>query len=178
MKNFIEEIIGEYYKMRGYIVTTNYWIPFTSKRERKRKNEKEEYFAQSWTDIDVLARNKKELLLIQVKAGINTKEVASKVNEHFNRVELFLNKGLAPDGKSSIDWWSKSCTVKRIVVYEDRYSPPSYLKIIQSKGSETILFDTYLKEIIEYIDAKHGVKESSAGMRLLHYLNNNKYLNR
>lgn len=176
MENFIEELVGEYYKTKGYFVTTNYWIPFKTIRNRTQKGKQQNYEAQSWTDIDVLARNNKELLIIQVKATINQKEVAQKINLYFDRVEQFLRDGLAPDGKTKIDWWTSNITVKRIVVYEDKYSPPSYKKIMTEKGIETIFFGDYLTEIISYIDQKVGVKEENAVMRLLHFLNNQKLL--
>lgn len=177
MGNYIEEIIAEYYKVRGFLVTTNYWIPFTTKRERTRSGKKEIYHARSWTDIDVLAKGKNELLIIQVKTTVNSTDVAKKVNTHFDRIEAYLRKGVAPDGKSAIDWWAKNKTIKRVLIYEDRYSPPSYLKIVASKQNAEVRFiGDYLSEILEYIEQKQGVKEESPVMRLLHFLQLQKLL--
>ena len=176
MGSYIEEIVAEYFKIRGYLVSTNYWIPFNTKRERIRNGIKQTYSARSWTDIDVLAQGKSELLIIQVKTTINSADVARKVNQHFSRVEKYISKGIAPDGKSPIDWWLKSKTIKRLLIYEDRNSPPSYLKIIAKKNAEARFFGDYLEEIIDYVEQKNGVKEESPVMRLLHFLNNQNML--
>lgn len=176
MANFIEELVGEYYKTKGYFVTTNYWLPFQTTRDRTQKGKKQNYQAQSWTDIDVLAKNDKELLIIQVKAVINQRQVAEKINVYFERVEQFLKDGIAPDGETKIDWWTSDCKIRKIVVYEDRLAPPSYLKIMQAEGIETIFFGEYLKDIIAYVQAKKGVKEENAVMRLLHFFNTQKML--
>ncbi|MCB9251299.1 MAG: hypothetical protein H6605_02435 [Flavobacteriales bacterium] len=176
MANFIEELVGEYYKTKGYLVTTNYWIPFQTSRNRTLYGKKQNYQAQSWTDIDVLARNDKEILIIQVKSGITSRNVAEKINLYFERVIKFLNDGIAPDGIGKIEWWTRNCKIIKIVVYEEQYTPPSYLKIMQDVGIETKFFGDYLKEIIAYVQNKKGVKEENSVMRLLHFLHNQNML--
>jgi hypothetical protein len=176
MSNFIEELVSEYYKTKGYFVTTNYWLPFQTERKRIQNGAKQKYTAQSWTDIDVMAMNNKELLLIQVKSLINQKLIAEKINLHFERVEQYLDAGIAPDGKSKIDWWKSKRKIKKIVIYEDKMTPPSYLKIIKDGGIETKFFGDYFNELIDYVQTKKGVKEETSVMRLMHYLNNQKML--
>ena len=62
----------------------------------------------------MLAKNDKELLIIQVKAIINQKSVAKKINLYFDRIDQFLKDGIAPDSITNIDWWTKkSNTTKR-----------------------------------------------------------------
>ena len=175
MENFIEQLVGEYYKTKGHLVTTNYWIPFKTQRDRIQQGKSQNYKAQSWTDIDVLARNKEELLIIQVKAIINSKEVAEKIILYFERIDDFLNRGLAPDNNSRISWWTENCQIRKIVVVED-YSPPSYLKIITDAGIAVKYFKEYLNDIVNYIKEKEGVKEENAVMRLLHFLDQNKLI--
>ena len=176
MENFIEELIAEHYKTKGYFVTTNYWIPFTSKRKRIQKGKEQDYEARSWTDIDVLASNNKELLIIQVKAIINQRSVAEKINKYFDRVEQFLKDGEL-NRKTKIDWWTKDVKVKKMVIYE-YYSPDAYLQIIRDNNIEVICFKKYLTELIDYISEKKGVKEENACMRLLHCLKNYGLLNK
>ncbi|MBN1462294.1 MAG: hypothetical protein JXQ69_07945 [Paludibacteraceae bacterium] len=177
MENYIEELVAEYYKTKGYFVLTNYWIPFQTNRNRTQKGKDQNYSAQSWTDIDVLARNDKELLLIQVKSIINRKEVAEKINIYFDRITEFLNNGKALDGKADIMWWTKDVILKKIVIYEYKNTPPSYKKIIEDKGAETIYFGEVLNDIVKYIEDKKGVKEENAIMRLLHFLKQNNQIN-
>jgi hypothetical protein len=176
MENYIEELVGEYYKTQGYFVMTNYWIPFKSARNRTQKGKEQNYQAQSWTDVDVLARNDDELLIIQVKATINQKKVADKINQYFDRVEQFLKDGYTPDGKTTISWWTENCKIRKIVVYEDKHSPPSYKKILTEKGVETVFFGDFLKDIMNYTESKIGATEGNAVMRFLHFLNEQKLL--
>lgn len=177
MANFVEELIAEYYITKGYFVTTNYWIAFKTKRNREQRGKSQNYEAQSWTDIDVLAKGENELLIVQIKATINSKTLAKKINLFLDRIDQFLKAGIAPDGKTPINWWTnKNCTIKKIVVYEDKNSPPSYLKMLTEKNIETKFFGDYLGEIFSYIKTKKGVKEDSAVMRLLHYLKKHKHL--
>lgn len=176
MSNFVEELVGEFYKTKGYLVSTNYWIPFKTTRNRVQREKKQSYEAQSWTDIDVLAKNDKELLIIQVKATINQRKIAEKINLYFARVEQFLKDGIAPDGKTNIGWWTKGIKIRKIVVYEDKYSPPSYQKILTDNGVETIFFGIYLNDIINYIQSKKGQKEENSTMRLLHFFNSQKLI--
>jgi len=172
--NYVEELVSEYYKIHGYFVMNNYWFPFTSERERTVNGKKQKYSAQSWTDIDIVAINAKELLLIQTKATINSKNVAYNIIAFFRRVDDFLAKGLALDQKSEIKWWKKKRTIKRIVIYEAGI--PSYNRIVENAGIEAIDFKEILEGIIKYISKKKGVKEENPIMRLITYLNNEKII--
>jgi len=175
MENFVEQLVAEHYKTKGYLVSSNIWIPFQSKRQRTQKGMEQEYDSQSWTDIDILARNEKELLIIQVKAIVNQKIISEKIIDYFQRVDEFLKNGVAIDGKSDISWWSKGVSKKKIVVYE-YYSPPSYLDLLKEREIETIKFSEIFKEIKEYSKNKTGVKEQNASMRFIHFLINEKII--
>ncbi|MBI2966359.1 MAG: hypothetical protein HYY40_00915 [Bacteroidetes bacterium] len=170
MRNFVEELIAEYYLTIGCIVTTNFWTPFKSVRKRSRKGFNEIYEAQSWTDIDVLAKNESELFIIQIKSSIRCKLDAIKIKEFFNRIDSYLKKGIAPDGISNIKWWLKHSKLRKIVVHEDKYSPRSYLKILSNEGIEVKYFGDYFFDIIKYIKKKKGTKENHSLMRFLHFL--------
>jgi hypothetical protein len=170
MENYIEDLVAEYYITRGFFVTTNYWFPFQSKRERHQRGKNQSYKSQSWTDVDVLAKGENELLIIQVKATINERKVAEKIIKYFQRVEDFLKKGVAPDGVSDIKWWKANSKVIKIVVYGEKSSPKSYLDLLHKKHIETKHFGELLEEILNYIQKKKGIKEENAAMQLLHFL--------
>jgi len=169
MQNFVEELIAELYQSQGYFVTKNFWVPFTSTRKRTQKGKDQSYDAQSWTDIDILAKNEKELVIIQVKAIINDKKVAEKIKLYFDRVDAFLKAGIAPDGKTNIKWWTKGVKIRKVVIYE-WYSPKSYLDIIKKEKIEVKIFREYFNELYSYVQNKKGVKEENAALRLLHFL--------
>ncbi|GEM_PF-2082292 len=173
--NFVEELVTEYYRIRGYLVLPNYWFPVQNSVHRTQRGEDQKYSARSWKDIDVLAVGEKELILVQVKAIVNEAGVVAKVQSFFDQAEQFIQQGKAPDGIASIQWWGKERTIRKLLVYE-YYSVPKYLNQLKGTGIEVREFDSYFKEIIQYIKAKNGVKEESPLMRMIHFLNNNSHL--
>jgi hypothetical protein len=168
-ENFVEELIAELLQTKGYLVARNYWFPITFKRYRTQKGKKQEYEAQSWSDIDILARNESELLIIQVKSIINKRDIVESVKTFFDRVIDYLNNGIAADDKSSISWWSKDVDIRKIVIHEWG-SPPAYIEAIRELGIEVYPFRKCFDELREYIKTKKGVKEEKAVLRLLHFL--------
>ena len=171
-RNYVEELVSEYYKIHGYFVMNNYWFPFTSERKRTVKGKKQKFKAQSWTDLDVVAINAEELILIQTKAIINTKDVANNIITFFGRVDKFLQDGKAPDQKSDISWWKHKRKIRKLVVYESCI--PSYNYIVEKAGIETVDFKKILEDIVNYIKIKKGEKEENPTMRLLTYLSRKK----
>jgi hypothetical protein len=170
MQNFVEELVAEHYRTQGYLVMTNYWIPYSFQRNRTQGGKEQNYMAQSWTDIDILARNDEELLIIQVKAIINQMKVVEKIKEFFEQVDNFIEKGVASDGVSDIKWWKK-VPVKKIVVYEWENSPASYINEIEKdKNIKVIPFREYYDKLTNYVKGKKGVKEENAVLRLLHFI--------
>ncbi len=173
--NFVEELVSEYYRLKEYLVMTNYWFPIQTTRKRNQRGAAQEYSARSWSDIDVLAVGHEEVLLVQVKAIVNQLETSEKIKGFFVRAEEFIQSGQAPDGASSIAWWQTERTVKKVLVYE-YYSPPSYLDQLRNAGIEVREFSSFFDEIVKYIGEKSGVKEESALMRMIHFLDAKKYL--
>lgn len=172
--NFVEELVSEYYRLRGYMVTSNYWFPIQTERTRTQRGKSQTYMARSWSDMDVIAIGEKEILIVQVKAIVNEMRVVENIKTFFKQAGEFLQEGMAPDRSSSISWWLKGRQVKHVLVYE-YYSPPSYLDELKACEIEVWKFNDYFEEILEYIVEKDGVKEGSPLMRMLHYLNiNNK----
>lgn len=169
MENFVEQLVAEYYKTKGYFVMTNYWLPFKLTIKSQHKGKNHEYESQSWTDIDIVARNNEELLLIQVKTIVNTKYVAERIITYFQRIKDFLDAKVSLDGTSDISWWNQGVTTRFQMVY-DYYSAPSYLKLLYDESIEVIKFSDLFKEILSYVEQKAGVKEQNASMRFLHFL--------
>jgi hypothetical protein len=173
--NFVEDLVCEYYRMRGYLVMQNYWFPVQTERRRNQNGVDQKYSARSWSDIDVLAIGPQEILIIQVKAIINGMHVAEKVETFFDQAFMFLEQGIAPDNKNPIAWWCDGRALKRLLVYE-YYSPPSYTNRLRDAGIEVREFSDIFKEIVGYVRLKAGVKEESTLMRMIHFLNAKNYL--
>ncbi len=176
MQNFVEELIADLFQAKGYFVTKNYWIPFSTLRKRTQGGRKQKYESQSWTDIDVFARNEKELVIIQVKAIINDKKLVGKIKTFFKRIDDFIEQGKAPDGRSDIKWWKKGVKVRKLVIYEWENSPKLYINSIRKAGIEVEPFRKYFKELIDYVENKKGVKEENAALRLFHFLKQQGFL--
>ena len=173
--NFVEELVSEFYRLRGYLVMTNYWFSIQTARKRNQRGADQEYSARSWSDIDVLAVGHDEVILVQVKAIVNEASVAEKIKGFFVHAEEFVQRGLAPDGSSPISWWETGKVLKKVLVYE-YYSPPKYLNQLRAAGIEVHEFSSFFDEILDYIHAKNGVKEENALMRMIHFLTAKKYL--
>ena len=169
MNNFIEELVAEYFRIKGCFVMSNYWFPILSERRRNQRGQDQVFTARSWSDIDVVAINNRELFLVQVKAIVNQKSVANKVLDFFKNVDSFLSTEISPDGQNSIAWWENRRSVKRILVYEF-YSPPSYLQILTNNDIQVVNFKTYFEELQQYVRNRNGIKEENSILRFLHYL--------
>jgi len=89
--NALEQIVELYYQCQGYITSSN-------KRIKKKKN---------YTDLDVLAINDKETLLIEVSTPMKS---AKKVKEHFKCIENNLPLDL--------QWVLKNRTIRKIFVVQ------------------------------------------------------------
>ncbi|GEL76664.1 hypothetical protein [Tenuibacillus multivorans] len=155
--NFVEELVSEFYRIQGYFVQTNYWIPIITTRTRIQNGKTQTYKAQSWTDIDVLAINDKEIHIIQVKAIVNEKKVANKIIDYFGKIEDYLSDGVAPDGVNSIQWWTEGRKIKRFVIHE-YYSPPSYLQLLRDNHIEVVDFQEIFNHLNTFVDKKRGLK--------------------
>ncbi len=166
--NYIEELISEYYKLRGYFVMNNYWFQFQSERQRTVKGKIQKYLARSWTDIDVIAINSKELLLIQVKTSINRENIIDGIKKFFKRVDAYLETGLARDNESDIKWWTNGRKIKKMVIFE--HCANKYRLILEEAGIEAKNVSEFIDEIIEYVKDNKGVKEDSPMIRFLHYI--------
>jgi hypothetical protein len=174
--NFVEELVGEYYRNKGYLVQTNYWFPFESKRTRRDKEGAQEYSARSWSDIDVLAVGENEILVIQVKAIINEMKMAEKIIKYFRRTGAFLEDKNILDADARVKWWTQGRRVRNIVVYEF-YSAPKYIEKLKNSGIEAYRFSDYFEKIVTLSEKKKGFKEENTLMRMIHFLNHNDYLN-
>lgn len=165
MSNFVEELVSEYYRTKGYFVMTNYWFPTVGKRKRTQRGKRQSFDAQSWSDLDVTAINDKELVLIQVKAIVNEMKVANKIIDYFDKVDSFLKSG-------NVKWWKHKKRIKKMLVYEN-YSIPKYTNKISEQGIEVVKFRKFYEELLQHIQKKKGSKEENPIMRFIYYLNNN-----
>jgi hypothetical protein len=174
--NFVEELVAEYYRIKGYMIAPNYWFPVETTRYRTQRGMQQEYTARSWSDIDVLAIGEKEILLIQIKCIVNENKTVKKIETFFENAMAFIESGLAPDNESSIQWWRKGKKIRKILVYEFS-STPSYIELLKGSGIETYLFGDYFDGLVEYVENRSGFKEENALLRMIHFLNYNGYLN-
>lgn len=175
MSNFIEELVSEYCRTKGYFVMTNYWFPVISERRRNQRGQVQTFTARSWSDIDVVAINENELLLIQVKSIINSRSSAEKVIKFFENVNTHLaseNNNLQQNNA----WWSNGRTTKKILVHEF-YSSPRYLNILTQNHIQVINFKYYIDELLNYVRNREGIKEGNSTLRFLHFLVNNNLIN-
>jgi hypothetical protein len=174
MSNYIEELTEEYFKIKGYFVMRNYWFPFVSPRKRIQNEQKQSYAAQSWSDLDVIAIDDDEILLIQTKTVLNTPEVANKIVGYFVRAEEYLAQGLALDGSSNVEWWTQDRDVRKILIYESGIK--SYIKLVADNNIEILSIKQVVSELLDYARNKKGDKEGNSSMRFLRFLDREGFL--
>jgi len=139
MRSHVEELYAEYLIHKGYMVMQD--IPFYN-----RKNE-----PGGWSDIDILAFKKKELIIAECKTDIvggiagDCKEKAKKLKEHFKKAKRFAERTYP---------FLSIKDVKLKVVYErgttnDKPSrSPKFDKECENKRIEAIHISTVINKLI------------------------------
>ena len=61
--SYVDEIVARFYLLKGYFISQGVWFMLGKKKGNKQGN---------WTDIDILAINHEELLIIQCKSFLGT----------------------------------------------------------------------------------------------------------
>ena len=157
-----EGLVELYFQMKGYITSSNkhFWV-----RESKKKQ-------RGYQDIDILAINNTETLIVSVSSNlddkVNTSKIHSKTLNHFKRVYSFLG------GVKEYKWLLKTSRKQRkIIAYMSGYkTPESYEKVIallKPKGIELLsvftIVDFLMKELRRLKEL--GLKPENNLVRLL-----------
>jgi len=156
MLGYVEELAVRYFQKKGYIVQSNIW--FQLKKERTKKK------VAGWSDIDMLALSKDEVLVIQCKAFLGTKKsetITTELIDWFENAEDYL--------KNDPHWkqWLDGRTLKRCLVIDHPVNKTA--KRLKDKGVQIVRYDSLLTELVRMLisDEIRKGKEDDPIIRLL-----------
>jgi len=171
-----EGIVELYYEIKGYITSSGKW--FWKKSDGK--------YQGGYQDIDVLAINGKETIIVSVSSNFDDKLNFSKgkINEtkliktldHFNRIEEYLN------ATNEYKWLMEgSRKIKRVLAVIN--APKGYEKyslIPETKEIEIVQVKEMITVINNYLEKykkqqnENGLKTQNQTFRILQILNEKK----
>jgi len=168
-----EGIVELYYEIKGYITSSGKW--FWKKSDGRQQ--------RGYQDIDVLAINGKETIIVSVSSNFDDKLNFSKgelnhakslkTSEHFDRVFEFLKE--TPD----YNWLTNNQRKIRkvIAVINAPQNMEKFKKHLESQEIEILRIDDIITEIVKYLDKPKGLKIQNQTLRLLQILNEKDRLN-
>ena len=165
-----EGIVELYFQICGYITSSGKW--FWVKEENKR--------LRGYQDIDVLAIDKNDVLIVSVTSNLDDKlrrnregninyEMISKLVGYFGRIEKYLEsaeeyKWLVGNGRR----------IRRVVAYNHafRNAKKNVIPELERRGIEVIAAKTMLRKISNYIDQPH-LKIQDQMLRIIQIMKSN-----
>jgi len=173
----LEVIIELYYQLEGHITSAGKW--FWAKEKGKQQ--------RGYQDIDILAINKNETIIVSVTSNLDDKigfnkgrilrsEQLENLVKYFNRVENYFR------GIDHYSWLVNSPrTIKYHLVYLGSLKDKTKMKIINDKLTENKIqvksVEEMLKKIIEYLDDNKNLKVQNPMLRTFQVLKEKGLLN-
>ena len=154
--SYVEELAQRYFLKKGYIPIMN--IRF---RIDKDKHDKK---VAGWSDIDILAINPSEVLIIQCKSFLGTKK-AEEISEDILRWFDDALKYLEED--KNFSKWLEGREVKKILIID--YTIKKAEDILKNKNIGIVYYEELLVELLKKLsndEWKKG-KEDDSIIRLL-----------
>lgn len=163
---YVEELALRYFEKKGYVTASNIRFQLDKRKTRKK--------VAGWSDIDLLAVNPDEIVIIQCKSFLGTgpaDKIAKSLIAWFGSALEFLKK--------DSDWskWFNGRKVKKLLIVD--WSVKKTENILKDDGIEIMYYDDMLKNLISILksgDARKG-KEDDAIIRLLCAMIDKKLIN-
>jgi len=148
--SYVEEIASEYYRLKGYFIQRDYTY---------RKQTKNVGKPTGWKDIDIIAINDKEVLVIECKSQVREKNKARHIInsmlsacKEVSKMPIVKKRGLG---------------IKKILVVDKSgyyYSVKKHLQTIEGAGFKIIDLIDLAKDIIKILNERTtlGKEENTA----------------
>lgn len=161
-----EGIVELYFEVKGYITSSGKW--FWKKSEGKQQ--------RGYQDIDVLAINGKETIIVSVSANFDdklnfssgelNKEKSAKTVDYFDRVTEYLTETMG------YSWLTnKDREVKKVIaVVNVPQNIEKYEQFLKSQKIDVLVIDEMITEIVKYLDDAQGLKIQNQTLRILQIL--------
>ena len=162
-----EGLVATYYQLKGYITSSNKWFWFWEEGKKQR----------GYQDIDVLAINDTETVIVSVTANLDDKvrytrqgvlrrDMLDKLNDHFGRVKAYL--AAVPEYAWLVSGGRK---VRKVVAFGsgDRLAD----RIRDQVGDIELL---YMRDVIQDLQtttteyAQYGLRTNVQTIKLMHLL--------
>ncbi len=140
-----ESIVELYYQIQGYITSSNKWFSYLGRDKQQ----------PGWQDIDIIAINRNETLIIDATVNLKSKIALSGAERDikkrcgfFKRVNTYLEK------VPQYSWLVNGRNVKWVLAYEYGYSEKrnNLVKDKMAKvGIELISSNEIIEGLIEYV---------------------------
>jgi hypothetical protein len=157
-----EAIVELYYQIKGYITSSGKWFWVWEKGKRQR----------GYQDIDVLAVNEKEAVIVSVVAGLK-----AKVGKNFYKTRCFFERTEEYfKNVSEYNWLVNSKRIKRIIAYEFGFRNKEKKEAVQKQllkvGIRTLEKKDIVQTINDYLESKRDhLKIQNQILRILQVLN-------
>ena len=155
---YVEELTLRYFEKEGYITMPN--IRFQLDKEITGKS------VAGWSDIDLIAINKKEFALVQCKSFLGTKKAELITKAIVEWFEYALNYV-----ESDKNWnqWMKGRKLKKYLIID--YGTPKAERLLEESktGIEIYYYDDLLRKLLQSLKNKEWRKgkEDDVIIRLL-----------
>ncbi|MHA1605377.1 MAG: hypothetical protein ACTSWF_12080 [Candidatus Freyarchaeota archaeon] len=144
MDNYVEDLVEEWLRFKGYVTCRD--VPIWKPKGEHRKQ-------SQWGDIDVLGIRDDEALVVECKEFLGTKKVKEwpeELSREFNEIEAVLTGRVKnPYGVPCPDLSGKR--IKRLLVAAAPENIESYKKHLSPLGIETKSLKEVLKETLNYL---------------------------
>ncbi len=132
--SYVEEIVSEYYRLKGYFISKD-WKYRVPKEVTGKK-------VSGWKDIDVLAITDKEVLIIECKAFTgyrSSRETTKKLSEDFKQAERAIKNARLVGNKS----------IKKILVVDS--SIKKVERNLKKRGIEVYLLEELMRNFLKLL---------------------------
>lgn len=138
-----EAIVELYYQLRGYITSSGKWFGVKDKEKQQR----------GYADMDVLAVNGKETLIVSVTTCL--KQKIDKGGEIEKLVTYYKNAEEYLKGTECYEWMGEKGRIKKVIAYKEGYKQSSamekYKEKIEGKGITIISGEEIAERIGWYL---------------------------
>ncbi len=138
VRGYVEELALRYFMKKGYLVTQNIWFQIPKEESGKK--------VAGWSDIDLLAINEREVLVVQCKSFLGTgaaEKVYRNVSEWFGYAENFIRN----DDRYSR--WLNGKSLEKILVVD--WGVRKTEEMLREEGITIIKYDTMLRELLSIL---------------------------
>jgi len=142
--SYVEELASEYYRLSGY---------FTQRDYHYRREIIKEGKGRGWRDIDILAVNANEVLIIECKAQVRESGLPKKIIEDMKHATKEISKINLLKGK----------TIRKILVYDSVRSVGKQVIEVKKAGIDVVDLQDIVKKMLIILNIRKSENNENLG---------------